>query len=484
MVNNIHNNAFNPQKAPYDLRLPSTDEKAKLSILVKAQQHKSEKNIAATISKCGFISLSSGLPTNDFASYFSTKIGKYGPGILVINHPIHGKISVVLKRVFKKDGKDVADLVMLGEKTALLSDIMKHAVKKGNFLQMTDQKTWDKREKEQLPVVVEKKPIPEKKRLKFNSKVKQITYYKGDSNPLKLSRKMPTIIPLHPLQDEASDTCLGRAKKIIDSCMEKCHDLYAQCKDSIFSDVKNSPQKMPAIVPLQQIPAKQAHILQNPLKDGYTLVDLSTRAAPLGLVDTFIRERDPKTGLWQKVSKHGSGFIIPKNNPQCLIKIEPMKFLKEPEGFQKRSVAITEDGRHVILQQATRSCVPTAMAMLILDHGKEPSWNSIRFTNLADNEKACYWLKEANLEPIVTEITGKDGPAALAALLQKNGPAAVGINHPELGGHEIIIDRVFPDRDEADIRDPYQGVALRIKLKSLLSWCFAGETFIQVKEKK
>jgi len=333
---------------------------AKLAVLVKALPLKNEKDIHELITKSGNLSLGSGLPKKNFGTYFRRKIEKYGPGLLLINHPQNGPIAVIMKQLFNKKIFDVpsTDLAVIQMSDHLsrdrpLSLLMDWAVKDSHFIQMTDQKTWDKREKEQ----------------------------------------------------------------------------------------------------------------------EFVVPDLSKRLPPIGENDTVRWSFDLKTSTYETHSIHGYGSIVPKNDPHFLIKTYPMKFLQAPPHFTKDSLAITEDNKHVLQQQAQRSCVPTAAAMLILDHGKTPDWKSIIDTNIS--QTATYvpqLIREANLEPIISSLPDENKAAALESLLQKNGPAVTSVSVPGMGGHAIVIDRVFSNTDEADIRDPYHGVALRVRLKTLLSW--------------
>ena len=127
------------------------------------------------------------------------------------------------------------------------------------------------------------------------------------------------------------------------------------------------------------------------------------RYAPLSTRDTTIRTPD---GRSQSVHGQGKGkdhFIKSVE----ILEIIPMKYLPSPYKTQieelkkfidqlpslpfpeemkggileevsstiksrNRCVAITQEGKHVILQQATRSCVPAAIAMLILDRDGTP----------------------------------------------------------------------------------------------------------------
>ena len=145
------------------------------------------------------------------------------------------------------------------------------------------------------------------------------------------------------------------------------------------------------------------------------------------------------------------------------------------------AIAITENGKHVILQQAVKSCVPTCIGMLALDHGKPVNYEAIKIINLANQDDAIRWTKEAGLTPKITMLfTEINHEAILTQCLKENGPGMLAIDHPILGGHAIIVDSMSRDTNTANIRDPFHGWALTIRLDDLLSW--KPHYFLQIEE--
>lgn len=146
------------------------------------------------------------------------------------------------------------------------------------------------------------------------------------------------------------------------------------------------------------------------------------------------------------------------------------------------AIAVTETGKYVILQQAVKSCVPTCVGMLVLDHGKKPDYDAIKLTNLANKEAAMEWIRNAGLTPQLTELSNTQDNITdvLVECLAKNGSGILSINHPNIGGHVIVLDEISKSENTATIRDSFHGWALTIKLDSLLSWIYKFSYFIQI----
>ncbi|MEI6242522.1 MAG: hypothetical protein WCP39_03850 [Chlamydiota bacterium] len=147
------------------------------------------------------------------------------------------------------------------------------------------------------------------------------------------------------------------------------------------------------------------------------------------------------------------------------------RILPDLINIQLQAIAFTESNRHVILQQAAKSCVPTCVGMLVLDHKKTPNYDAIELTNLANDEQAVEWVRETGLTPKFTEIPNVSNKTEfLVRCLKENGSGALGIDHPKIGGHDIVLDEISIENNTAVIRDPFHGWALTIKLNALLSW--------------
>jgi hypothetical protein len=145
------------------------------------------------------------------------------------------------------------------------------------------------------------------------------------------------------------------------------------------------------------------------------------------------------------------------------------------------AIGRTRSGRHVILQQAIKSCVPSCIAMLLLDHGKTPDYRAIQVTNLANERRAIRWVQKAGLEPKITPITSPQEAAEfLPKLLKNHGPGVLGINHPKISGHVIVLDAISRRHDMAMIRDSFHGWAVTMRLSSLLPWIDQDSYFLQI----
>lgn len=155
-----------------------------------------------------------------------------------------------------------------------------------------------------------------------------------------------------------------------------------------------------------------------------------------------------------------------------------LKDLEDPKK-QEEAIAITESGKHVILQQALKSCVPTCVAMLILDHGETPNYELCRTTNLANSDQAVVWLKKAKLESRISKIPEDNTKEFLSECLKAHGPGILGIHHPSISAHVVVLDEISLETNEAVIRDPFHGWMISVKLDALIPWV-KNEDFIQI----
>jgi hypothetical protein len=123
--------------------------------------------------------------------------------------------------------------------------------------------------------------------------------------------------------------------------------------------------------------------------------------------------------------------------------------------------------------------VPTCVAMLVLDHGRVPNFKAIKETNLANDSKAMNWIEEAGLKPKLTELIDKEKRGdVLSRCLVEHGPGILSVNHPEIGGHVIVLDAISKGENTAKIRDPFHGRSVTLKLDVLLSW--VSDYFLQI----
>jgi hypothetical protein len=186
-------------------------------------------------------------------------------------------------------------------------------------------------------------------------------------------------------------------------------------------------------------------------------------------LDEFKKEwQDKGLDIEEEIKKNDA--IIKKFHQERGIDLE-----KETEKAEK-AISITREGKHVILQQALRSCVPTCVGMLVLDHGKIPNYFDIANADLANEQLAEMWFKEAGLASKCSYLDRKK--TTLVQSLNNHGPGILSINHPDVGGHVIILDEISIQKQTATIRDPFHGWMITVRLQSLLK--YAGGYFLQV----
>lgn len=150
---------------------------------------------------------------------------------------------------------------------------------------------------------------------------------------------------------------------------------------------------------------------------------------------------------------------------------------------QLQAIARTKEGKYVVLQQAARSCVPSAVAMLVLDRKQSIDdllWQAVCRVDLATKEDAEKWIKAAGLEPLDAAIEHISTTGALSDLLQKNGPEILGIDDHSVGGHVVVLDAI--QHKEATIRDSLHGWMITVQLEVVEAWVQKDRTayFLQI----
>lgn len=168
---------------------------------------------------------------------------------------------------------------------------------------------------------------------------------------------------------------------------------------------------------------------------------------------------------------------------------------------QAQAIAITNEGKHVILQQAITSSVPTCMAMLILDQGKQPNYKAIRFTVSANTEQAIKWAETAGLKCQVNKISKENPIKQLSEYLSARGPGMLAISQPtpvvnldEIAKNPlrllstsqswhppvVILDEISVEKNEAVIRDSFHGWMITIQLNTLKALIRPNGDFVQL----
>jgi len=166
------------------------------------------------------------------------------------------------------------------------------------------------------------------------------------------------------------------------------------------------------------------------------------------LMDTVII----RNGVRQSVHQ-----LEPFIKDEDILHIHELSEKKTRQSATHKEVEVAySDGKAVIQQQAVRSCVPTCVAMIALDHGKEPNLDLLFDVNLSNSESEHQWLRKAGLVPksILVDKTDR-----LKGYLE-SGPLLLGVS-TNIGGHEIILDAL--DEKKATIRDPYHGWRIDVK---------------------
>lgn len=237
-----------------------------------------------------------------------------------------------------------------------------------------------------------------------------------------------------------------------------------------------------ALLNENQITAERGLITPKRRSCGFGLFD-SIKNATLSTKTSFIKDEEI-------IGIHPMRFL--RNSPFVnKVDLSPGQHPKELddiiwnslfEGLDKQlhAIGVTEDGRHVILQQAVKSCVPSCVAMLVLDQRKTPNYEAIRMVSCATLERAIEWVEAAELVPVLTTIKEYEHPInTFQEAIQKNGPGVLQIIHPLIGGHAIILDEISTKTHSAIIRDPFHGWSVTIRLELLLSWIKVGSYFLQ-----
>ncbi len=196
----------------------------------------------------------------------------------------------------------------------------------------------------------------------------------------------------------------------------------------------------------------KALLLENQIDEERALVLPTRRVCGFGGMESLHTQALAKKAVFiteaEILKIHPMRFL--RRSP-FVMKIDPMseryfeelddndpiwKSIFDSTSIRLHAIGLTESGKHVILQQAVKSCVPSCVAMLVLDHGKMPDYKTIKFTNLANQEEAIAWVRAAGLNPQMTIIKDLENAAnILNESIQKYGSGVLSINHPKISGH-------------------------------------------------
>lgn len=202
---------------------------------------------------------------------------------------------------------------------------------------------------------------------------------------------------------------------------------------------------------------------RNAPPSGYSIPE--RRYPPVRSCDTFMGMNADGT----YISAHSTVVFV---SLQELIQVHPVKKIDEV-------VSTSEEGKHVILQQAVRSCFPSALTMLALDFKGTPLFDIMATTNITSAERKVHYLKQTGLQFVTHSLSGTPAQKVetLEQLLTKGRPGILIIEHPDLGGHSVVLDEVSRQKGTATLRDPYHGWMITMRLPPLMTWI--GGEFLQ-----
>jgi len=148
-------------------------------------------------------------------------------------------------------------------------------------------------------------------------------------------------------------------------------------------------------------------------------------------------------------------------------------------GAMSKVVAITRKGKHIVWQQAIRSCVPAAISMLALDRGKVFLAEEITYP-VTNNEVQTKYIRKAGFEPKSYPLQGGFfvKVTQLEQILRQTGPGLLHLMHPTLESHMVVLDEISVSKWCATIREPYHGNMLTVKLYHFMEWI--GQEFIEL----
>lgn len=194
------------------------------------------------------------------------------------------------------------------------------------------------------------------------------------------------------------------------------------------------------------------------------------RFPPIGPTDTAIF----KDGQFRSVHPEGVKFY----RDHEILKLHPS--IREINLGKNIRADITDNGKVVIQQQATRGCTAAVAAMLIHDAQKSIDLSALRFTNIGNTRNIENWITKANLTPRVTDLGVIRDPderiITLQKLIRDHGSAIVSTDN-DVGCHVIVVDEVR--KDSVRLRDPYHGWEITVTINAFLRG-FQGEDIIQI----
>lgn len=220
--------------------------------------------------------------------------------------------------------------------------------------------------------------------------------------------------------------------------------------------------------------ASSASVPSEEEEEGYVFPEL--RSPPISKrCDTVYLDINLTT-----VSVHGPVGVFAEE--KSIIKKYPVRYIDcGPYKEKDKVVAVTKTGKHVVWQQAIRSCVPTAISMIALDRQKTFLARELRY-GVTGNGQEIVYMKKAGFQPIRHELRGLfyEKVQTLQKLLLKTGPGILHLIHPELGSHVCVLDEISWEALQATVRDSIKGEMITIRLFPFAQWI--GSEFFELAE--
>jgi hypothetical protein len=181
-------------------------------------------------------------------------------------------------------------------------------------------------------------------------------------------------------------------------------------------------------------------------------------------------------------SQHGSNELF--IGEELVLKRHVMRYIDcRPFPATAKVVAITRAGKHIVWQQAIRSCVPAAISMIALDRGKTFLRDEISYP-VTNNDVMIRFIQKAGFELRRYALSGffADKVRMLEQIIAQTGPGLLHLKHPDLKSHMVVLDEISVTQWRATIREPHHGNMITIKLFPFMEWI--GEEFIELCEPK
>lgn len=186
---------------------------------------------------------------------------------------------------------------------------------------------------------------------------------------------------------------------------------------------------------------------------------------PLG--DTFGLFVD-KEGYAISLSDHSAHKAVFLTDEEIKHAEECVRY--EVKGEKQLLVGYHADGKCIIQQPGVRSCVPTSLAMVLLDQGVDFDLGLLYTTNLANDERIAVWSEGYGYKAVSVEAS------EVGAWIEKNGSLLCSINAPGLGSHEIVVDAIGDTT--VTIREPFHGRRVTIDRELFFEKMLPGFTGI------